>query len=270
MNGGRPRLWGCALKVACRYWAVTRGGPWSDQASRRPGATIRDAFRSRGNAMRLVLFAALGLLAIGLPKGHASEIVGLSGKCLDVDGGRTTNGAVVDLWPCVSSYPNQRWNFVGEAIVGIGGKCLDVSGGRAVDGARVQMWDCNNGPNQSWRFFSDGRIVALAVSASMSRAAARTTAPAFCCGIVTAARTSAGGFCRRSSTADAEGWAAERPRSATSAGSCVGHGLPPLCHPRPRPEDLRHAKVFRSRAMCVSRPVLGSSPRKTGWAFSAR
>jgi len=112
------------------------------------------------DAIRPVLFAAIAVLAFGVHASHAAQIVGLSGKCLDVSGGRTSNGAAVDLWPCGPGFPNQRWNFVGEAIVGIGGKCLDVRGGQAVDGAQVEMWECNRGPNQRWHL-SDGRIVGI-------------------------------------------------------------------------------------------------------------
>ena len=108
------------------------------------------------------LVAVVCILAFAIQDAcHATEILGIGGKCLDVSGGGTANGTSVDIWPCRARSPNQRWTLTGEKIIGIGGKCLDVDGGRSANGTRVQMWDCKAGsPNQSWRV-SNGQIIGI-------------------------------------------------------------------------------------------------------------
>jgi len=43
----------------------------------------------------------------------------------------------------------------------------------------------------------------------------------------------------------------------------LGLDIPSFRHPRARPEDLSAAKDGKSRARCLGRPILGSSPRMT-------
>jgi hypothetical protein len=79
-----------------------------------------------------------------------------SGRCLDVTGGSTANGANVIQWACHDG-SNQRWTLqaVGAGyyrlVVDHSDKCLDVTGGSTVNGANVIQWTCHNGFNQQWR-----------------------------------------------------------------------------------------------------------------------
>ena len=82
-----------------------------------------------------------------------------SGKCLDVTGRSTANGAVLQQWTCLSgsTAANQGWFFIPAATSGYytvvnlnSNKCLDVTGRSTANGAVVQQWTCNGGTNQEW------------------------------------------------------------------------------------------------------------------------
>jgi hypothetical protein len=82
-----------------------------------------------------------------------------SGKCLDVTGRSTANGAILQQWTCLSgsSASNQGWFFIPAARSGYytvvnlhSNKCLDVTGRSTVNGTAIQQWTCNGGTNQEW------------------------------------------------------------------------------------------------------------------------
>jgi len=78
-----------------------------------------------------------------------------SGKCLDVSGVSTDDGAAVIQWTCNGGL-NQRWTLQAAAdgyynvVAGHSGKMLDVTGVSTDDGARVIQWSANGGQNQQW------------------------------------------------------------------------------------------------------------------------
>ncbi|NUT47217.1 MAG: carbohydrate-binding protein [Saccharothrix sp.] len=88
--------------------------------------------------------------------GGTSRIVGVGGKCVDVNGSSTADGAKVQLWTC-NGGANQTWTRSGQALQALG-KCLTVNGGSTADGAAVQLWSCNGSSAQSWSVQSDGTI----------------------------------------------------------------------------------------------------------------
>jgi len=82
-----------------------------------------------------------------------------SGKCLDVTGRSTANGAVLQQWTCLSgsTASNQGWFFDPAARSGYytvvnlhSNKCLDVTGRSTANGVHIQQWTCNGGTNQEW------------------------------------------------------------------------------------------------------------------------
>ncbi|MGX7825768.1 ThuA domain-containing protein [Actinokineospora sp. 24-640] len=93
---------------------------------------------------------------VGTGTGGARQIVGIGGKCVDVNGGASTDGAKVQLWTC-SGQANQKWTVSGSTISALG-KCLDVNGGSTADGAIVQLWTCNGTAAQNWTVQADGTI----------------------------------------------------------------------------------------------------------------
>ena len=90
---------------------------------------------------------------------QSARIVGTaSGRCLEVAGASTANGAQTQLWDCTGA-ANQRWTQTGSRqLTGYGGKCLDASGAGTVNGTAVIVWDCNGQANQQWNVNADGSV----------------------------------------------------------------------------------------------------------------
>ncbi|WP_374225371.1 endo-1,4-beta-xylanase [Micromonospora sp. C95] len=78
-----------------------------------------------------------------------------SGRCLDVNGASSANGAQMIIWDCHSN-ANQQFTQNGRALQ-VMGKCLDVPNNAAA-GTRVQIYDCHGGANQQWNVNSNGTI----------------------------------------------------------------------------------------------------------------
>jgi hypothetical protein len=84
-----------------------------------------------------------------------------SGKCLDVSGANSTDGAPVQQWDCHQRSNQQfRLRAAGggsfEIVAQHSGKCLDVFQASTADGTKVQQWGCNGGDHQRWRITSKG------------------------------------------------------------------------------------------------------------------
>ncbi|KUN58237.1 hypothetical protein AQJ46_43280 [Streptomyces canus] len=82
-----------------------------------------------------------------------------SGKCLDVEGWGTHDGARVIQWPCHGGN-NQKWYLERRAdnqwqIRSLhSGKCLDAHNPALTappQGTRLQQWTCLGGQNQAWQ-----------------------------------------------------------------------------------------------------------------------
>lgn len=73
------------------------------------------------------------------------------GKCLDVSGGSTANGARVQLWDC-NGTGAQRWQATAarDLVNPQANKCLDATGVSSANGTPLQIWQCTGGANQKW------------------------------------------------------------------------------------------------------------------------
>jgi poly(3-hydroxybutyrate) depolymerase len=78
-----------------------------------------------------------------------------SGRCLDVNGASTANGAQMITWDCHTN-ANQQFTLNGQALQ-VTGKCLDVPA-NAGSGTRTRIWDCTGGDNQKWNLTTTGTI----------------------------------------------------------------------------------------------------------------
>ncbi|WP_330459995.1 ricin-type beta-trefoil lectin domain protein [Streptomyces sp. NBC_00820] len=83
--------------------------------------------------------------------GQSGSLVGLAGKCLDVAGGSSTDGAAVQLYDC-NGTAAQTWTVQADGSVQGLGKCLDVTAGSTADGAKVQLYGCNGTGAQRWSY----------------------------------------------------------------------------------------------------------------------
>jgi len=128
----------------------------------------------RGHRRPVVLSAALALatvvaggllasrspaLAAVITPGQSTAIVGVrSGRCLDVSGASTANGAPAQLWDCTGR-SNQQWTYTsGQQLTVYGNKCLDAYGRGTANGTAVVIWDCNGQANQQWNVNADGTV----------------------------------------------------------------------------------------------------------------
>ncbi|WP_322899826.1 ricin-type beta-trefoil lectin domain protein, partial [Actinacidiphila rubida] len=80
---------------------------------------------------------------------------GIAGKCLDVNGGSSTNGTAVQIWTC-NSTPAQSWTEATDGTLRAVGKCLDATANGTTNGTPVEVWDCNGGGNQQWQPYNGG------------------------------------------------------------------------------------------------------------------
>ncbi|WP_200823862.1 ricin-type beta-trefoil lectin domain protein [Nonomuraea solani] len=83
--------------------------------------------------------------------GSDGQITGLGGKCVDVAGGSSADGAAVRLHTC-NGTAAQQWTRPGDGTLRALGKCLDVVGHGTADGAKLQLWSCGGTPNQQWAY----------------------------------------------------------------------------------------------------------------------
>jgi len=88
--------------------------------------------------------------------GGAGQITGIGGKCIDVNGATSTDGAKLQLWTCHGG-ANQQWTRTGNTFQSLG-KCMDVTGGATADGTAVQLLTCNGSAAQNWSVQADGAI----------------------------------------------------------------------------------------------------------------
>ncbi|WP_225209714.1 ricin-type beta-trefoil lectin domain protein [Xanthomonas bonasiae] len=88
------------------------------------------------------------------------QIVGPSGKCLDVADGRTDNTARIQVWGC-NGLRQQKWQWQsqGRSLRSFGtDKVLDIEGVNANVGAKIQLYQSLNSPNQRWSFSTSSII----------------------------------------------------------------------------------------------------------------
>ncbi|MCS3848815.1 hypothetical protein FHY30_003332 [Xanthomonas arboricola] len=102
------------------------------------------------------------------------QIVGPSGKCLDVTGGRTTDAAPVQVWGC-NGLRQQKWHWQSQSrsIRNSGtDKVLDIEGASSNNAAPIQLYQLLGSPNQRWNFrtssiiASGGKVLDVANSGS--------------------------------------------------------------------------------------------------------
>jgi len=78
-----------------------------------------------------------------------------SGKCVDVEGASTADGANIFQWSCHNN-ANQQWLMedVGGGYVQLraqhSGKCADVWEWSTADGGEIRQYTCTGGTNQQW------------------------------------------------------------------------------------------------------------------------
>ena len=77
-----------------------------------------------------------------------------SGKCLDVNGASTADGANIIQWTC-NGGNNQQWQWVATGSyfnlkARHSGKCINVVGSSTADGALLEQRTCASGNSFQW------------------------------------------------------------------------------------------------------------------------
>ncbi|GAA3349375.1 RICIN domain-containing protein [Amorphoplanes nipponensis] len=109
---------------------------------------------------------AQAVMAAAGPQGGSSpqgtRIVGVqSGRCIEVPGASTANGAQTQLGDCTGA-SHQIWTYTAsKQLMVYGTKCLDASGQGTSNGTAVIIWDCNGQPNQQWNLNAGGTITGV-------------------------------------------------------------------------------------------------------------
>jgi ricin-type beta-trefoil lectin protein len=79
------------------------------------------------------------------------------GRCLDITGGGTANGVLLELWDC-NGGTNQQWaaQANGSLKNPASGRCMDSPGAATANGTRLEIWDCNGGSAQTFAMSNGG------------------------------------------------------------------------------------------------------------------
>jgi hypothetical protein len=121
----------------------------------------RRRLRPRVLAVSISAIVVVTLGVVGITNALAAtagQITGLAGKCIDVAGASSANGAHVQLYDC-NGTAAQTWT-VGNADNSLQalGKCMDVTAASTANGAKIQLYDCNGTNAQKWTA-SNGQLV---------------------------------------------------------------------------------------------------------------
>jgi predicted Ser/Thr protein kinase len=81
----------------------------------------------------------------------------LTGTCLDVKNGLSSDRQPVRMWPC-NQGSNQVWRWEPDGTLRSLDRCLAVVDDATADGAQVRLASCDGSPGQQWTY-TDGRDV---------------------------------------------------------------------------------------------------------------
>jgi hypothetical protein len=141
---------------------ITLGGQTVQSNGTLP-APIATGFTVNGSTVTVSVPAgSAALLTFGSSSGTTTTtfVGGLSGKCRNVTGASTANGATASINTCDGS-ASETWtvNPNGTIVGGPSGKCLEVANSSTADRAAVDIATCNGAANQQWTVNTGGTIV---------------------------------------------------------------------------------------------------------------
>jgi type 1 glutamine amidotransferase len=104
-----------------------------------------------------VSFRNVRIKELGGTTPRTGPITGATGKCVDISGASSTEGAKIQLWSCHGG-TNQQWTVSGSTLRSLG-KCMGVAGGSTANGAQAQLATCNGSGGQNWTAGTGGSLV---------------------------------------------------------------------------------------------------------------
>ncbi|MEU6314273.1 RICIN domain-containing protein [Streptomyces sp. NPDC047014] len=117
----------------------------------------RKSAEAAQEAARAVVAARQEIMSrSAMPQTAIQLIASHSGKCLDVEGGKATDGVPVQQSACTTTNA-QKWTAVAtargtfELRSAVSGKCLEVENTGTKSGAVIQQWACVGKEHQRWQ-----------------------------------------------------------------------------------------------------------------------
>ncbi|MFE2757834.1 ThuA domain-containing protein [Actinosynnema sp. NPDC059335] len=104
-----------------------------------------------------VSFRNVRIKELGTTTPRSGPIRSSTGKCVDVSGNSSADGAKIQLWTCHGG-ANQTWAVNGSTLRSLG-KCMDTANGGTADGTAVQLRTCNGSTSQNWTAGANGSLV---------------------------------------------------------------------------------------------------------------
>ncbi|GIF96545.1 RICIN domain-containing protein [Catellatospora citrea] len=128
--------------------------------------------RTRRRYARAALAATMLAALVALPSSPAQAapatgvayqlVVTKSGKCIDVPGASSANGALLQQWGCTANSPWQQFRLTAVGsnyqLVNVSsGKCVDIPDWSTASGVQLQQYGCvSSQANQQWRLVASG------------------------------------------------------------------------------------------------------------------
>jgi hypothetical protein len=88
---------------------------------------------------------------------HKGRLVGVLGKCVDVNQNVDANGTAIQLFTCSGSGA-QQVQLQADGTIRMKSRCMDVTNGATAGNTPIQLWDCYNNNSQRWFQRPDGQI----------------------------------------------------------------------------------------------------------------
>jgi beta-glucanase (GH16 family) len=93
------------------------------------------------------------------PTGGTNAIRGSgSGRCIDVPGANSADGARLQIYDC-NGTGAQQWQFASDGTVRSLGKCMDAAAAGTANGTAVQLYTCNGTNAQKFTLSAAGDLV---------------------------------------------------------------------------------------------------------------
>ncbi len=155
IQGQRYAADGAALGGEFQVNSYTHNDQWSPAVSPLPDGGFVVAWQSDGSSGSDSSGYSIQGQRFAAPR---FTLVGLAGKCLDVQGADPTDGTPVNIFGCHGG-ENQTWRLdltsVPQRVVGIGGKCLIPDFDHPSGDIRVVIGECG-GPDDLWQLVTTG------------------------------------------------------------------------------------------------------------------
>ena len=108
------------------------------------------------------------------PTGGTNAIRGSgSGRCIDVPGAASTDGARLQIYDC-NGTGAQQWQFASDGTVRALGKCMDAAAAGTANGTAVQLYTCNGTNAQKFTLSAAGDLVNVNANKCVDVAGAAT------------------------------------------------------------------------------------------------